>query len=138
MILSIKYQIPSTETITFLTTRPWFTKKHEQINQLLVDIAPHTHIVSNPFEHFNINWDKCELFDIAINTTKLVQGIPGHCHDNCEGLLKNKIIHEIYTGYALSSDGLWRYHSWGFGNQGVLIETTEPRLLYFGEKYTML
>ena len=58
-----------------------------------------------------------------------------NCHGNCEKLLNKKLIQNIYSGYALSSDGLWRFHSWGFDFESNLIETTEPRLLYYGIKY---
>ncbi|MEO8052075.1 MAG: hypothetical protein ABI833_16800, partial [Acidobacteriota bacterium] len=37
----------------------------------------------------------------------------------------------IGTGYALSSDGLWRQHSWGLRRAGIL-ETTIKRVKYFG------
>jgi hypothetical protein len=38
---------------------------------------------------------------------------------------------QIVTGYALSDDGLWRRHTWALEGERV-IETTEPRVLYFG------
>jgi YD repeat-containing protein len=38
----------------------------------------------------------------------------------------------IGTGYALSSDLLWREHSWAWDSEGRLIETTETRTRYFG------
>ena len=64
---------------------------------------------------------------------KLIKGAPNGCHKNSAKLWsegKGKIV----TGYALSDDGLWRQHSWvNAGNQ--LIETTEPRVIYFG--YTL-
>jgi hypothetical protein len=42
----------------------------------------------------------------------------------------------IVTGYALSSDGLWRQHSWAMAGDGGVVETTEERLLYFGYELT--
>jgi hypothetical protein len=40
---------------------------------------------------------------------------------------------ELHTGWALSSDGIWRPHTWGYWS-GVnqIIETTSLRTLYFG------
>jgi len=42
----------------------------------------------------------------------------------------------IVTGYSLSDDGLWREHSWLFdpaiARAFELVETTTPRLRYFG------
>ena len=55
------------------------------------------------------------------------------CHQNVAALWR-KQAHDmvaIATGYALSSDGLWRQHSWGLLRNGVL-ETTEERTKYFG------
>jgi hypothetical protein len=55
------------------------------------------------------------------------------CHQNVASIwTKRKFgIVGIATGYALSDDGLWRQHTWGILRDGVL-ETTEPRLKYFG------
>jgi hypothetical protein len=55
------------------------------------------------------------------------------CHQNVASVwTKRKFgIVGIATGYALSSDGLWRQHSWGILRDGVL-ETTKARLKYFG------
>jgi hypothetical protein len=55
------------------------------------------------------------------------------CHNNVSllwALQKPKVV-GIGTGYALSSDGLWRQHSWGV-RRGGLVETTAPRDQYFG------
>jgi len=56
------------------------------------------------------------------------------CHTNAARLwLAAPARFEIMTGYALSSDGLWRQHSWVRQRKdGKLIETTERRVLYFG------
>lgn len=60
------------------------------------------------------------------------RGRRSDCHGNVSRLfLKSPATFAIATGYALSDDGLWRPHSWGVRN-GVVIETTEPRLVYFG------
>ncbi len=55
------------------------------------------------------------------------------CHQNVAFIWTSKKfgIVGVVTGYALSDDGLWRQHSWGILRNGVL-ETTEPRLQYFG------
>lgn len=40
------------------------------------------------------------------------------------------------VGYALSSDGLWRHHSWGLlVETGTVVETTVGRDRYFGVAY---
>lgn len=56
------------------------------------------------------------------------------CHQNVAALWNNrrKDLTGIGTGYALTChDGLWRQHSWALTNES-LIETTAPRLKYFG------
>src|SRR5262249_3506517 len=41
--------------------------------------------------------------------------------------------YSVYTGYALSNDGIWRPHSWAHdGVKRQIIETTERRAVYFG------
>jgi len=58
-----------------------------------------------------------------------------HCHGNSKCLMKEG-VGEVANGYALSKDGLWRYHSWVVTPTGV-IETTTPREGYFGAILTM-
>ena len=55
----------------------------------------------------------------------------GQCHANVARLWQRGALNGVGMGYALSSDGLWREHSWGFENDRI-VETTEPRLKYFG------
>jgi hypothetical protein len=60
------------------------------------------------------------------------RGRVSDCHDNVARLFKRSpAVTRIVTGYALSSDGLWRQHSWALVKDR-LVETTEPRLTYFG------
>lgn len=59
-------------------------------------------------------------------------GAPSQCHANAAGLWDtNKDVVILATGYALSKDGMWRQHSFGLNN-GRVVETTEPRVAYFG------
>jgi hypothetical protein len=59
-----------------------------------------------------------------------------NCHSNIWELWgkRTKGLVALCTGYALSADALWRQHSWGILREGVL-ETTEPRVKYFGFIY---
>ena len=73
-------------------------------------------------------------------------GLPSQCHRNSCYLYKCEEIQaeyeyavKIMTGYALSSDGMWRQHSWCICDIGedyiedsIIIETTEERIAYFG------
>jgi hypothetical protein len=61
------------------------------------------------------------------------RGLASDCHGNVARLYDRSGGRlRIATGYALSEDdGLWRQHSWAIGRD-ALIETTDPRLIYFG------
>ncbi len=60
-------------------------------------------------------------------------GSHSECHANSAlGFLRDPHL-GIGTGYALSRDGIWRQHSWGFNAETFqILETTEERLAYFG------
>jgi hypothetical protein len=60
------------------------------------------------------------------------EGEPNAAHQNVSKLLKAGRISEVHTGYALSDDRLWRYHSWGVDAHGRIVETTVERIAYFG------
>lgn len=70
------------------------------------------------------------------NNIKLMRGEPSQYHANsCNLWEQNKDITRICTGYALSEDGMWRQHSWIIWHKArsnQIIETTVPRILYFG------
>lgn len=54
------------------------------------------------------------------------------CHWNAAKLWeRSRGRIKMATGWALSDDGLWRSHSWGWDGKRVW-ETTEPRVMYYG------
>lgn len=67
---------------------------------------------------------------------KMMKGRPSQCHKNsCNLWEQNKHNTRICTGYALSSDGIWRQHSWLLlfkANTNQIVETTVKRIAYFG------
>ena len=67
---------------------------------------------------------------------KMMKGVPSQCHRNsCDLWEQNKENTRICTGYALSDDGMWRQHSWVIWmkpNSNQIVETTVPRIAYFG------
>lgn len=69
-------------------------------------------------------------------TNKMMKGKQSQCHSNsalCWEANSDKLF--LATGYALSTDGLWRQHSWCVHPRPRsvhVIETTTPRELYFG------
>ena len=60
-------------------------------------------------------------------------GRPCRCHENVWEV-RNA---EVWTGWGLSDDGLWRQHSWA-KRGATLIETTTPRLVYWGVRIDQL
>lgn len=70
------------------------------------------------------------------NNIKMMRGLPSQCHSNSSRCWEeNKDISKICTGYALSNDGMWRQHSWVLWmkpKSNQIIETTVPRVAYFG------
>ena len=68
---------------------------------------------------------------------QMMPGEPSQCHSNSALLWEvNKRRAVMATGYALSNDGMWRQHTWcvTVGEDGgpVVVETTTPRIAYFG------
>jgi hypothetical protein len=67
---------------------------------------------------------------------KFMKGERSQCHRNsCYLWEANKSRVRIVTGYALSLDGMWRQHSWAIWikpRKNMIVETTEPRIAYFG------
>ena len=64
---------------------------------------------------------------------EMCQGEPIRCHENAAHMvLEGGEGWVLWTGLALSDDGIWRVHSWAENPEGSLIETTEPRDIYFG------
>jgi hypothetical protein len=65
-------------------------------------------------------------------------GEPGQCHRNTAALWEaNPDRIAIWTGWALSEDGMWRQHSWGWDiEEGAIVETTEDRVMYYGFELT--
>jgi hypothetical protein len=59
------------------------------------------------------------------------KGANCHCHANSARLYEKHKRYSLCTGYALSQDGVWRPHSW-CRNGKRIVETTTPRLVYFG------
>ncbi|MAG24164.1 hypothetical protein CMI47_01165 [Candidatus Pacearchaeota archaeon] len=78
--------------------------------------------------------DRGELLDTEDYAVTFVSGATSQCHANaCNLWEQDPNVYQIYTGWALSPDGLWRQHSWVLDRWGgEIIETTEPRELYFG------
>lgn len=67
-----------------------------------------------------------------------ISGAISQCHENSmKYVLEDPENRKVMTGYALSEDHLWRQHSW-IQEGDTIIETTEPRLVYFGYEATRM
>lgn len=72
--------------------------------------------------------------EVLPGKAKFVRMQPCRCHDNCVELWRQG-AGDLMNGYALTKDGLWREHSWIKSPDG-LVETTVPRLAYYGAVLT--
>lgn len=64
------------------------------------------------------------------------EGNRSACHQNAFELWLEDPQHtKLFTGWALSDDGLWRQHSWA-KRGSTIVETTTPRVAYFGFELT--
>lgn len=67
------------------------------------------------------------------SAVRVLAGAPSQCHENARRYAQRHPAAVWWTGLALSAaDSAWRSHSWITTGRGVLLETTEPRSLYFG------
>jgi hypothetical protein len=117
-----------------LQAKPWFKPIHAKVNKKLQEIDSKSHIVAMPHEYIDL---KLILNDAKLDESTVLY-LPlesSQCHNNCDFLLAQKLASNIYCGYAMSKDGLWRFHSWGKAESGEIIETTEPREKYYGIVY---
>jgi hypothetical protein len=68
---------------------------------------------------------------------KNFDGMPSMCHANSAALWEvGKGKFSIVTGFGLSTDGIWRRHTWCVDINNDIVETTESRVLYYGIKLT--
>lgn len=108
----------------------------EQLMKKLIELRPGT--------RFQVEWfvqaeipeidalalhDKGKLYDGK--GARLMIGPPSLCHNNSLKLCM-KYRWEWMHGFALSDDPCWRVHSWCVNKKGRIIETTGPRVVYFG------
>lgn len=57
------------------------------------------------------------------------------CHDNALMLAAANRHLQVWTGYALSTDGIWRSHSWCVDPRSwTIVETTNKRVAYHGAR----
>lgn len=125
-----------------LKGKPWWTKIHDKFQLYLDKVFPGTFVVAMPTNDSLFSLIKMDsIFIPSIDKKNLIMKHNmqrSGCHDNCDELFKKDKTKScnIYTGYGLSDDGLWRNHSWLVDKNNNIIETTCERLIYFGYKMT--
>ncbi len=134
-------EYPNSDRIQWLKSQQWYTDDHEKLNSKFETFAPKTQIVAHPNHHVPISYilEHGQIVNLPVIEYQMENS---RCHDNCDKLYLHNDIVNVYTGFALSDDGLWRYHTWGYDldeetNSTIsefIVETTQERLLYFGLK----
>ena len=119
--------------------RSYWTSYHQTIHEFLSKLFPHTTFVPFPTD-LNTAVALCRMIAADSDESPVPTIFPesvilrpmaqSRCHDNCAQLLYNGQCNSMVTGYALSPDGMWRYHSWCLDHECNLIETTERRIVY--------
>ncbi len=62
----------------------------------------------------------------------LQRGADNHCLLNAQAIALARDDATLILGFALGTSGTWYSHAWVRLNDGSLIETTVPRIGYFG------
>lgn len=133
----VGYQPVTPDRQAFLQARPWWCPAYHAPWQTRVsERYPGTHVVAHPDaalrEAEGCAEDDLRCWEATPNNVLFVPVEPGCCHDNVAALQQQTDgACAWWTGYALSADGLWRHHSWGWW-QNRIVETTVPRLVYWG------
>lgn len=133
----IKLKFLGWERVKFLKAKSKALPKYAKpLEKYLLSLAGYFALISTEESPLEIKQilTRGEVFEGEAK--RRVGGRSSDCHANCCKFFTKNIQNTIVTGYALSDDGIWRQHSWLINPSGQLIETTLPRLLYFGYKMT--
>jgi hypothetical protein len=122
-------------------TRGELTPNMEAIRDKLLDFAGQEVCILHGDDRDTENILHCGQFwfgKLSEMTTDDRFRMRNQCHANSIKLYqeyKDKRDIHFCTGFALSDDGMWREHSWCISRdsgESIVIETTEPRILYYG------
>ena len=119
--------IPSDERMALFRTDPRYRTLEEQLLAL-----GGTMVAFRSEPHIAILLSRGKAFSSAKRI--LVRGASNGCHTNAARLWMNRAPKvALVTGWALSDDGCWRQHSWGWrAGDGTWVETTLHRGLGYG------
>jgi hypothetical protein len=109
-------------------------KKHLPLRDLLLSFGGHQACIASYELDLRLLLNHGEIW-LARGARK-IPGRVSRCHENSlRYWYEHQDTTSYATGYALSDDGFWRQHSWVVkhgAKGGVVLETTEPRIAYFG------
>lgn len=126
--MSVRYEHVSAKRAKWL--KSFHNADHCRLQDHISARFPNSCIVAMPGTF--VFWSDLSRSPIVVpQCVKQVAGAPRDCHDNALHLKRAHQIDDVWSGYALSEDGLWRFHSWGCQSE-LIVETTEPRLAYWG------
>lgn len=122
------------ERIADLKSRSYWLNIHTQFQLFLDKFFPKTQLVSLPDPESILSIMASREIFIPNEKYKIILMQRSKCHDNVEELCNKNSNKKFrsYSGYALSEDRLWRYHSWIVDENNNIIETTVKRLVYIG------
>lgn len=120
--------------------QPGWAAKWAKLENFLLQLGGDDVVVPVVIDDWFVDWmDEDRTVSIGANCPMaLMEGDTNQCHRNTAQLLLDGIADTIYTGYALSEDGLWRQHSWAENRQGILLETTTERRCYVGARLNFI
>jgi hypothetical protein len=136
---------PNSHVIWQLNQRVWIAELYQGIkpdDQNNIEIA--TKLLAIAGKQVIIYTGEQSVMNLALvnNATlmtaeklRIQKGNPSDCHNNCSKIWsKDPDKFSIVSGFALTADDqMWRAHTWLLDKNGVIVETTIPRYLYFGE-----
>ena len=69
----------------------------------------------------------------VVDEKLILPGVRNSCHKNVAFyFVSTPNDFRIASGFALTIDGMWQSHSWLVDSAGLIIETTVPRVSYYG------
>ena len=120
----------------FTKRKPFKDDRLEKLKQRMLDIAGWAVQLPEPDDepHIELLLQRGRAFDATWFT---YQGEPRRCHFNSAVFwVCTDWDIQLVTGFALDKAGIWRQHSWCCfePEEGLFkqIETTAPRILYYG------
>ena len=124
------------EYVNELRNNPWWIGIHSDFQKFLNKKFPRTYLVPlfNPLSALDLmSVDTVQIPCAEYTVTPTDEEFKAQIKKLTNAGLKPY----VYAGYALDYDSLWKYHKWIVSDQGVIIETKSPKLVYIGYNNTL-